>query len=151
MTDYFLETREFGLSEKGIHLLRSGFNYETIDYNDIRELTIKRDREVNNWLLLLIIGLMMLLFSAWYSWRLLSVLENGEVKVVSIQELVVPVLPCLFGLIFIYSSTRNGTIMSLTTNSGKRKRLSVSQLEKTNTLDELKHRLKEKLKNRAAF
>lgn len=151
MTDYFLQTREFGLSEKGIHLLRSGFNYETIDYNDIRELTIRRDKEANNWVLLLIIGVLMLMFSIWYSFRLFGVLENGEVKVIHIEELIVPVLPCLFGLIFIYSSTRNGTIMSLTTTSGKRKRLSLGELEKNNMLDELKHHFREKLKNRVTF
>lgn len=94
------------------------------------------------------IGAAMLLFSIWYSVRLFTIVDDDEVNVIYIEEIVVPVIPFLLGLYFIYSSTKTGTIMSLTIGNGKRKRFPLGQLETANNLDELKLRLKEKLTTR---
>ncbi|NOS92617.1 MAG: hypothetical protein HOP30_11885 [Cyclobacteriaceae bacterium] len=148
MTDYLLETREFGLSDKGIHLLRSRFNYQTIDYNDIDELVIEKGKELNNWALLLVIGLGLLLFSFWYSFRLFGILDSGEVRVIYIEEIIVPVIPFLAGLYFTYSSTRNATIMKVKTKDTWLKKLSLADIEKDKNMDKLKSILHNKMPGR---
>ena len=64
---YHFETEEFGLSDDGIHLLRSKFNYDTIEYRQVASVRVVSDKELNNWLAILIIGLSFLAFSVYYS------------------------------------------------------------------------------------
>src|SRR5882757_4340076 len=128
MTDYKVETKEFGLSDNGIHLLRSKFNYKTIEYKDIDELTIQKDRELNNWALLLLIGLGLFLFSIWYAFRLFKIFDDNDTSVIYIEEIVVPVIPFLAGIYFIYSSTKTGTVMKAKTKDNWHRKLSLADL-----------------------
>lgn len=148
MNNYLIETREFGLSDKGIHLLRSRFNYQTIDYNAIDELVIEKGKELNNWALLLVIGLGLLLFSFWYSFRLFKILDRSEVRVIYIEEIIVPVIPFLAGLYFMYSSTRNGITMKARTKGTWQKKLSLADIEKDKNMDKLTSILRDNLQGR---
>jgi hypothetical protein len=56
MAYYNFQTEEFGVSESGIHLLRSGFNYKTITLSEIDRIRIERAKEIHNWWLVFIIG-----------------------------------------------------------------------------------------------
>lgn len=148
MNNYLIETREFGLSDKGIHLLRSRFNYQTIDYNAIDELVIEKGKELNNWALLLVIGLGLLLFSFWYSFRLFKILDRSEVRVIYIEEIIVPVIPFLAGLYFMYSSNRNGITMKARTKGTWQKKLSLADIEKDKNMDKLTSILRDNLQGR---
>ena len=81
MDNYYFESREFGVSDKGIHLLRSGFNYETIEFSQVDSLTIGRGKELNNWLAILVIGLALLTAAAYYVLRAFDVVGNNEIIV----------------------------------------------------------------------
>lgn len=148
MTKYYFETREFGLSDKGIHLLRSRFNYETFEYSDIDILTIEKGKELNNWLVILIIGLSMISFAIWYSLRLFNIIDNDEVNVIYIEEILVPLIPFMLGIYCLYSSTKNGTIVRIKTAKNKTEKLSLREIEKLDKLEEFKNLLKEKLQTR---
>lgn len=145
MTNYYFETREFGVTDKGIHLLRSRFNYETIEFKEIDTISIERGKELNNWIAILIIGLAFVSFSVWYSVRLYIVLNNNEVAVISIEKILVPLIPFMLGGYCLYSSTRNGPILRVRTIKNKAEKFPLKELEKENKLSAFQEFLKEKL------
>jgi hypothetical protein len=139
--NYHFETKEFGLSDNGFHLLRSRFNYQTYQYSDIDSVTIEKGKEINNWIVVLGIGLSMTVFSIWYSFRLLSIFNNGEVNVLFIEEIVVPVIPFLLGLYLIYTSTRNGLMLIIVTKQKTTKRLPLRELENQGNIEDFRKML----------
>jgi hypothetical protein len=145
MINYFFETREFGVSDNGIHLLRSGFNYATIEFNQVDSLTIERGKELNNWIVILIIGLALVTLSVYYSLRLFNIIDNNEVKVIYIEEILIPLIPFMLGGYCLYSSTRNGTILRITTINNRANKFPLKELEKDNKGRAFQDFLKEKL------
>jgi hypothetical protein len=145
MNNYYFETKEFGVSDNGIHLLRSRFNYETIEFNQVANLTIERGKELNNWLAILLVGLALISFSAYYIVRLFSIIDNDEVNVIYIEQILVPLIPLMIGGYCLYSSTRNGTILRLRTTKNKTDKFPLKEFEKDDKLRSFQDFLKEKL------
>jgi hypothetical protein len=147
MSEYYFETKEFGASERGIHLLRSRYNYETFNYTDIATAAIERGKEINNWLFALIIGVGMVGFAIFYTIRMLNVISNSEMNVVYIEEIIVPLIPFLMGSYLIYSSFKTGITLKITM-SAKSKRLSLNELMNSNKLEEFQTLLRDKLQSK---
>jgi hypothetical protein len=145
MINYYFETREFGISDNGIHLLRSRFNYETVHFDQVDSLTIEKGKELNNWIVILIIGLGLVAFSLYYSLRLFNIIDNNEVNVIYIEEILVPLIPFMLGGYCLYSSTRKGTILRLKTIKNKTDKFPLRELEKDNRIGQFQDFLKEKL------
>lgn len=61
MKIYNFETEQFGISDVGIHLLRSRYNYETYEFKDIDQITVVRGKQVYNWIVLFTLGILFLL------------------------------------------------------------------------------------------
>jgi hypothetical protein len=134
MKDYKFETDEFGLTGEGIHLLRSRYNYETIPFNQIEKIRVKDSKIVNNWLILLIIGLASIVFSLYYGSVLLDVFKDDRINRIYIEEIMIPFLPLVFGGFMVYSSLRTGKMLIVTYNK-KTKRLPLDKLYKQGKLD----------------
>jgi hypothetical protein len=145
MSEYSFETREFGTSETGIHLLRSRFNYETIPFVEIETLTIEKGKELNNWLAVLIFGIVLVSGSIYYALRIFNIIDNHEANVIYIEQLIVPLIPLMIGGYCIYSSTRTGTILRLKSLRGKSDKFPLIDLEKKNQLAQFLDLIKEKL------
>lgn len=145
MTKYYFETSTFGLSDQGIHLLRNRFNYETFEFSDIDTLMVYRGKELKNWLVILIIGVVFITSSIWYTLRLYSLIDNNEVNSIYIEELIVPIIPLMLGFYCLYASTKNGTMLNIKTIKNKTDKLPLKELEKSDMLNEFKDLLKEKL------
>jgi hypothetical protein len=77
--------------------------------------------------------------------RIFSVIGNNEVKVIYVEQIVVPVIPFMLGSYCIYSSTKNGTILRVRTTQNKSGKFSLKELEKDNKLQSLQDFLKQKL------
>ena len=138
MNNYYFETREFGVSDNGIHLLRSRFNYETIEFHQVHNLTIEKGKELNNWLAILVIGLALVSFSVYYALRIFSIIDNNEVNVIYIEEILVPLIPFMLGGYCLYSSTRNGTILRLRTIKNKTDKFPLKEFVRTTNWDHFK-------------
>ena len=134
MNQYYFETREFGVSDNGIHLLRSRFNYETIEFNQVDYLIIGKGKELNNWLIILLIGLALVSFSVYYSLSLFNIIDNNEVNVIYLEEILVPLIPFMLGGYCLYSSTRNGTILRVKTIKNKVDKFPLKEFERENKL-----------------
>ena len=148
MTNYHFEAREFGVSDRGIHLLRSRFNYETIEFNQVDSLTIEKGKELNNWIAILTIGLALVSFSVWYSLRLFNIIDNNEVNVIYIEEILVPLIPFMLGGYCLYSSTRTGKILRVKTTKNRTHKFPLKELEKDNKVRSLEEFLSETLNTR---
>jgi hypothetical protein len=135
MKHYKFSTREFGISDTGIHLLRSNFNYSTINYKDITSLEIGRGRLIRNWIFVFIFGLSLIVFSIYYAYGLIVVFNDPGVKRIYLEELMVPFLPALLGGFCIYASSRKGIVMNIQHN-GKKGSYPLEDIIKNNQYDD---------------
>ncbi|UII24101.1 hypothetical protein [Fulvivirga ligni] len=138
MNSYIFETKEFGLSDEGIHLLRDRFNYKSILFSEILKIEVKKGKELKNWGVIFTIGLGLVLFFIYYSVKLYLAYVNGTLHTIYIEQIVIPVIPLLFGAYCVYNSLQNGTIMYLRTIKGKRFKLSLKSIEKDNQLQDFR-------------
>jgi hypothetical protein len=105
MAAYAFETPEFGLDEQGLHRLRSRFAFEHMAYADLTEARVTRGKLVQNWALLLLVGLCCVGFSAFTAYRLAMFLTYGRGHFY-VQTLVTPLLPGAIGLAAIWQALR---------------------------------------------
>ncbi|GAL85589.1 hypothetical protein MYP_2818 [Sporocytophaga myxococcoides] len=136
MKHYKFSTREFGVSDTGIHLLRSNFNYSTINFKDITSLEIGRGRLIRNWLFVFIFGLSLIAFSIYYAIGLIGVFNDQSIKRIYIEELMVPFLPALLGGFCIHSASRKGVVMKIQHN-GKKSSFPLEDIIKNNQYEDL--------------
>jgi hypothetical protein len=148
MADYKFETGEFGISDNGIHLLRSRFNYETISFPDIDSLTIEKGKELNNWAVILVIGSALFAFSIYYAITVIITLYEDNYTVFYINHFFYPFIPFMMGSYCIYSSTRNAMVLRVLSIKGKKYKLSLKALEKASQLEDFQKFMKEKLKTK---
>src|SRR4051812_16719974 len=117
MSSYLFLTTEFGVSNAGIHLLRSGFNYETILWHKINSIKIEKGKELHNWIIIFLIGSALLIIGGYLSIRALdTVFNEGSLK--SIKMLAFLLIPCLGGF-FIYNSLQTGLLIKIKYSSDK--------------------------------
>jgi hypothetical protein len=118
MSVYYFETDKFGVSDSGIHLLRSRYNYKTIEFKSVTEIYIRNGHQVNNWLLALIIGIALVLAGIYAGWNVLYDYFWGTRYNFYIEEFVVPVLPLFVGTYCIVVALRKGLVMEIVSESG---------------------------------
>jgi uncharacterized membrane protein YecN with MAPEG domain len=118
MVAYAFETPEFGLDEQGLHRLRSRFAFEHIAYADLTEATVTWGKSVQNWALLLVVGLSCLGFSAFTAYRLGMFLLYGRGHFY-VQTLATPIIPGAIGLAAVWQALRVTDI--LTVRVGRRR------------------------------
>jgi hypothetical protein len=143
---YHFQTEEFGISDEGIHLFRSGYNYETILYPDIQQVRVYRGKELNNWLVILLIGLGICISGILLTYRFSQVIfeDNGDPS--RYRSGLVALIP-IFGGFFIYNSFRTGVMLQIDTLT-KTKRLPLREISKAGVLKEFQFFLFDKLKGR---
>lgn len=144
MSKYLFETNDFGISESGIHLLRSRFNYETIDFKDIRKLEITKDKELNNWWIILVIGIILISFGYKTVEAIVNYFMNPS-GVIYIETIVVPIIPLIFGVYCVYASLKIGIVLKFTTHKGKNYKYPLSSISKEGKTEELKKFLEAKV------
>lgn len=134
--NFKLKEEQFAISDDGIHLLRNNFNYETIQFNQIDSITIKRGKEIKNWLVVLIIGIAVLTYAIFDSIQLYQAIFNDKVDRIYIERILMPLFPFLVGCLFIYISLRTTKVIIINTLK-KSHYFSLSTLDKSNLISEL--------------
>ncbi|MBD2721824.1 hypothetical protein [Hymenobacter armeniacus] len=114
MSQYAFETPEFGLDEQGLHRLRSRFAFEHIGYSELREANVTRGKSVQNWVVLLVVGLLCLGFSVFTANRLLMFLLYGRGHFY-VETLVTPLIPGAIGIAAIWQALRVTDILVVRT------------------------------------
>ncbi len=145
MAKYSFATDEIGVSDEGIHLLRSGYNYETIPYAEISRVRICRGREVNNWFLLFTIGLVVLVAGIILTYLVAQVLYEGHGRR-RYHLGFVAFLPFIGGF-FVYNSLKTGVIIEIDYTI-KTRRFPLSSLNKQGSLKAFQFYLHDRLKGK---
>ena len=144
MNLYDFEATDFALSNKGVHLLRSRYNYRTIEYESIEKATIKRGSEINNVIVVFVLGIGLVAFALFQSLSVIALFKNPDVHVIYIESIVLPVLPGLLGFYLIYIATKKGPILIIET-SKKKQKLRLRDFMKNNSMEDLRNYLSQKL------
>lgn len=138
MGEYKIEAERFGLSDTAIHLLRNRYNYETIDFSSIETITITEGRQVKNWLLVLVVGILLLSFGAFSAYRVLyEFFFANNFYTFYVEHFMLPFFPVVLGAYSIYSSLKIVPVLKVVVNNKTRK-LPMDGLLDSATVDEVK-------------
>jgi pilus assembly protein TadC len=131
------ETDQFGLSERGLHLLRGRYNYDTIGFDSIDSIKIVKGRQVNNWFVLLLIGLILFSFGLFATYKVIYEYFFADNFIhFYIEQFLLPILPLFLGAFSIYFSLTKGPVLKISVNN-KTKQFPIGQLEKNGQIDDL--------------
>jgi hypothetical protein len=130
---YSFSTTYFGLSSQGIHLLRNGYNYKTIGFEDITSMEIRNGWEMKNWLWVLLVGVLLAGYGIFDIFQIIGLLNNPTVHDIKIQRLLIPVFPLLLGVYSIVVALRTTRIMEVKCKD-KTHYFSLRELIKSNQL-----------------
>lgn len=147
VSHYTFETARFGLSDEGLHLLRSGHNYKTLAYRDIRRAILKKGVAIKNWLLVLLLGIGLIAFAVYQASHLYHLFMNPGEHTVNIVSILLPVLPLLLGNYCVYVALKRTTILKVKYRGGKAK-LPLDELVTSNEAVEFTTFLQAKLSSR---
>jgi len=141
---YEFETTDFAFSPKGIHLLRSSYNYKTIGYQEIDKATIKQASEIKNVLLSLILGIILFAFAILQTVYVIRLFNDPHVYHIYIETIVLPVLPGLDGLYLIYIAIKKGPVLIIEAGNKKHK-LRLRSFVRSNKIIDVRNYLVNKL------
>ena len=147
MNNYLFQSTEFAVSDNGIHLLRSGFNYKTIRWGEVDSIKIRKGKELNNSWIIFLFGLIVLTTGAYLTIRTVDILvhkEHAERYIKMLLFLLIPVI----GVYFVYNSMRTGIIMSVNYSAHKKEMFPLNEIIRQNRLNEFKSLMTVKLGTR---
>jgi hypothetical protein len=144
MKQYYFRTNEFGVTDKGIHFLRSGFNYETIAFDQINKIEIKKGKELNNWFAILVIGLCLFIPGIYFAVNIINLLAHGDRIPYGPKIALLLFIPVVGGY-FIYTSLKTGTILKIYYGRDKEDKFPLHQIEVRKQMGDFKLMLKDKL------
>ncbi len=146
-TDYKFKTEQFGLTDKGVHFLRKGYNYQTIDYSQINYAEIRKGKELNNWFIIFLIGAILLIIGVFITIPIVEAFHKGDMSGRQVRIVLLLFIPVVGGY-FVYSSLQTGTILSINYGSDKKSRFSLNWVLKKNEMKDFKLFLAAKLKTK---
>jgi hypothetical protein len=139
ISSYKFETDQIGVSDHAVHLLRSGFNFDTLEFTTIDKITIEKGRQVNNWLLLLVVGLGLLGFGVFTAIKVVyEYFFANNFQRFYIEQFVIPVLPLAFGLSSIFYSLKTGAVLKISIKQ-KTKQFPIDELRKKSQMEAFVH------------
>jgi len=147
MNNYLFQSTEFAVSDNGIHLLRSGFNYKTIRWSEVDSIKIRKGKELNNSWIIFLLGLILLTTGVYLTIRTVDILvhkEHAERYIKMLLFLLIPVI----GVYFVYNSMRTGIIMSVNYAAHKTEMFPLNEIIRQNRLNEFKSLMTVKLGTR---
>lgn len=126
----------FGISDTGIHLLRSNFNYKTIGFSSLDEIRIKKGRQVNNWIIALLFGASLVALATYVLYNVLyEYFVGSRVHRFYVTQFILPVLPLVGGAYCLYASLKKGMVLQVIINK-QIKNLPIESIHKTSGLNE---------------
>ena len=144
MSLYQFQLEDFALSDSGVHLLRNGFNFKTISYNDVTMAYVDKTTEIKNAALVMILGAAMVCFAFYQSRWVIGLFTDPKVWRINMESILLPVIPAFLGIYCIYTAARKGPVLIL--EEGTRKyRLRLRAVVKTNVATDLEKYLTRQL------
>jgi len=148
MTSYNFETREFAVSDAGIHLLRDRYNYRTIRFSEIRRIVIEKGKETPNWIGAFMLGTAILYAAIDFSMITIDSFVSGNANTGQAKIFVFLLLIGCAGGCFVYSSLQQGVILRVSYGNDKRDRFPLKEIIMQGQFGDLLFLLKSKLDSR---
>jgi hypothetical protein len=148
MTSYNFETREFAVSDAGIHLLRDRYNYRTIRFSEIKQIVIGKGKETPNWIGAFMLGTAIIYAAIDFSMITFDGFISGNGNMWQVQMFVFLLLIGCAGGCFVYSSLQQGLILRISYANGKRDRFPLREIIMQDRFDDLLFMLTSKLDSR---
>jgi len=147
MSQYQYQFGDFALSDSGVHLLRSRFNYKTLRYDEITDATIKRTTEIKNAAVILVFGIALVGFAFFQGRMVIGLFNDPEVGHIYIESIVLPIIPAFLGIYCIYIGLRKGPVLILE-EGGRKYKLRLRSAVKKGVADEFERYLNLRLGRR---
>lgn len=144
MKSYNFQTSEFGVSENGIHFLRSGFNYKTIDFAEINRIQIQKGKELHNWWVIFIIGAVLIGLGVYLSIGIIEMFVEGNVAPRNAKMIFLLLIPVAGGY-FVYNSLQTGLILKIDSSKGERNMFPLKEIIRDKKLTEFKTYLRDRV------
>jgi len=127
---YLFQAEKFAISEGNLHLLRNGFNYETIPFDSVTSIEVRDGKDLKNWLWVLFVGGALTGYALWDVFHILFILNDPNTHRIYVERLVIPVIPMALGVYSIYIAIRNTRVM-IVKSASKTWYLSLRELVKS--------------------
>jgi hypothetical protein len=147
MATYNFQSKEFGISDRGVHLLRSGFNYKTIAFSGINRIRIEKGMKIRNWWLVFVLGAVMIFFGVYLSIGALTALMTGNIAPRQARMIFFLFIP-LTGGYFIYNSLQTGLVLKIDFSNGDKDTFPLDEIVQKKRVREFKAYLMEKIGTR---
>jgi hypothetical protein len=147
MTTYNFQTGEFGISNHGVHLLRSGFNYKTITFSELKRIKIEKGKELHNWWLVFIMGAALIGVGVYLSLGAITILIEGNVSPRHAKMILLLLIPVAGGY-FVYNSFQTGLVLKIYCVNGDKDMFPLREIVKEGKLKEFKRFLKDKVRTK---
>lgn len=145
MTSYNFETREFAVSDAGIHLLRDRYNCQTIRFSEIKQIVIEKGKETPNWIGAFMLGTAIIYAAIDVSMITIDGFISRDGSMNRLQILVFLLLIGCAGGCFVYSALQYGVILRVIYGKGKRDRFPLKEIIMQDRFDDLLFMLTSKL------
>lgn len=144
MANYDIESKDFALSSQGLHLLRNRFNYKTINFDEVDKAYFTKAAETKNVVLALMVGILFVAFAIYGAVCVYDDFHDPSVYHISIESIMLPVLPLLAGAYCIYIALKKVSLLVIELKDQKYK-LSVVDVVNSGQLIVLESYLRKKL------
>ena len=124
-----------GLSETKIHYLKNKREYDSVAFDELNELVIKKGKAINNWILLLIISIALLCGGIYTTKNIIEFFNAPTGGRIFIEEILMALFLIVLGASFFYESVRKEKIL-IFEKGGKQKRFSLTKFDKKGELDD---------------
>lgn len=148
MASYNFETREFAVSDAGIHLLRDRYNYRTIRFSEIKRIAIEKGQETPNWIGVFILGTAIIFAAVDFSMASIDSFISGSATTGHAKILIFLLLIGCAGSCFVYSSLQKGIILRISYGNGKQDRFPLRVIIMQGRFDDLLFLLRSKMDSR---
>lgn len=143
MHKYQFKTQEFGVVDNEFHLLRNGFNYKRIKFSEINLIEIERGKEVNNWIIIFLLGLILVIPGIYVLINISRVFLYDDYTARQMWGILMLLFMPVVGGYFIYSSLQMTTVLRIYYNGNLSKRFTLRALVKNGDIENFKRFIRE--------
>lgn len=136
MSTYKFRNEHLAVDDNKIHFLRNKYAYDNVDFKSINEIVFKKGRSINNWVLLLVIGVVLFISGIIFSKNLFLIMFGDESTTIYIESIFTSVVLIIIGFILVIKAMKTEKIIEINFQN-KTKKFAVKSFEKTNQLDDL--------------
>lgn len=138
MEKYQYETEKVGFTAEGIHLLRNKFNYQTIHYADVKEIRLDKGRQIKNWLVTLVLGVVLLSLGFFLGFSVIyAYFFDDDVRRFYAEQFAAPVIPLFLGAYALYICFQTGYLLVINADA-KSQKIPVGNFDVKYDIDQFK-------------